>query len=103
MPKIGILFGNKKGQMKSTLWLGGLGFFNDQFFSGEVDVRDIDRDLESITGRYIDYRGDVKAFKGQQWNFIFGGSWMFNDYNNLSFEVGVYPRMQAILSYNRSF
>lgn len=89
--------------MKSALWLGAMGFFNDQFFSGEVDVRDIDRDLESITGRYIDYRGDVKAFKGQQWNFIFGGSWMFNEYNNLSFEVGVYPRMQATLSYNRSF
>lgn len=103
MPKIGILFGNKKGQMKSALWLGGLGFFNDQFFSGKVDVRDIDRDLEPITGRYIDYRGDVKAYDGQQWNFIFGGSWMFNDYNNLSFEAGVYPRMQATLSYNRSF
>ncbi|MCB2208481.1 MAG: hypothetical protein KQH67_09295 [Bacteroidetes bacterium] len=102
-PKAGILFGNKKGQMKSALWIGAMGFYNNQFFSGELDVRDIFRELENWTGRYIDYRGDVKAYEGQQWNFIFGGSWMFNDYNKLSFEVGVYPRMQATLSYNRSF
>jgi len=102
-PKFGMLFGNKGGQMKSALWIGAMGYYNDQFFSGELDVRDIYRDLEDLTGRYIDYRGDVKAYEGQQWNFIFGGTWMFNEYNTLSFEVGVYPRMQASLTFNRSF
>ena len=102
-PKLGMLFGKKNRQMKSALWIGAMGYYNDQFFSGELDVRDIYKDLEDLTGRYIDYRGDVKAYEGQQWNFIFGGTWMFNAYNNLSFELGVYPRMQASLTFNRSF
>ena len=89
--------------MKAALWIGAMGYYNNQFFSGELDIRDIDKELEDITGRYIDYRGDVNAYKGEQWNFIFGGSWLFNPYNNLSLEIGVYPRMQATLSYNRSF
>jgi hypothetical protein len=102
-PKIGMLFGNSSSQIKAALWVGAMGYYNNQFFSGKLDIRDIDKDLEDITGRYIDYMGDVNAFKGEQWNFIFGGSWIFNPFNNLSLEFGVYPRMQATLSYNRSF
>lgn len=103
MPKVGILIGNKSGQLNGAFWVGAMGFYNDQFFSGEVDIRDIDRDLEHLTGRYIDYRGDIKAYPNQQWNFIMGGSWIIKQSNNLSFEVGIYPRMQATLSYNWSF
>lgn len=103
MPKIGILLGNKSSQLKGAFWVGAMGFYNDQFFSGEIDVRDIDRDLESLTGRYIDYRGDIKAYSGQQWNFITGCSWIFDTNNSLLFEIGVYPRTQASISYNYSF
>ena len=55
--------------MKSALWIGAMGYYNDQFFSGELDVRDIYKDLEDLTGRYIDYRGDVKAYKGSTVEF----------------------------------
>ncbi len=103
MPKLGILLGNKSKHLKGAIWVGAMGFYNDQFFSGEVDIRDIDKDLESLTGRYIDYRGDIKAYPGEQWNFIMGGSWIFNANNTLLFEVGVTPRLQASISYNYSF
>ena len=102
-PKFGILFGNKNKQAKGAVWSGAMWFKNNQYFSGVVDIRDISKDLESYTGRYIDYSGDVIAHKGQEWNFIFGGSWIFNEHNNLSIEGGIYPRFQAVLSYNHSF
>ena len=102
-PKLGIIFGNKNKQASGALWAGAMYFRNDQYFSGVVDVRDIDRDLEKIIGRYVDYSGDVVAYPKQEWNFIFGGSWIINQHNNLSAEAGIYPRMQAKLSYNYSF
>jgi hypothetical protein len=101
--KLGILFGNKSKQAKGALWAGAMCFKNDQYFSGLVDVRDIDRDLEKIIGRYVNYSGDVVAYPRQKWNFIFGGSWILNQHNNLSAEAGIYPRLQAKLSYNYSF
>ena len=101
--KLGILFGNKSKQAKGALWAGTMFFKNDQYFSGVVDVRDIDKDLEKIIGRYVDYSGDVVAYPRQNWNFIFGGSWIMNQHNNLSVEAGIYPRLQAKLSYNYSF
>lgn len=102
-PKLGILFGNKSNQFKGALWAGAMYFHNDQFFSGEIDVRDISKDLEPIIGRYVQYSGDIKAYDGQEWNFVLGGSWIFNKHSNLSLEAGVYPRYQATLSYNYSF
>lgn len=102
-PKLGILFGDKNKQAKGALWAGTMWFKNDQYFSGIVDVRDIDKDLEQIIGRYVDYSGDVVAYKGHEWNFIFGGSWIINEHNNISIEGGMYPRLQAVLSYNYSF
>ncbi len=101
--KLGILFGNKNKQAKGALWAGAMYFKNDQYFSGVVDVRDIDKDLEKIIGRYVDYSGDVVAYPRQRINFITGGSWLLNQHNNISAEVGIYPRLQAKLSYNYSF
>ncbi len=102
-PKLGILFGNKSNQFKGALWAGAMYFHNDQFFSGEIDVRDISKDLEPIIGRYVQYSGDIKAYDGQEWNFVFGGSWIFNRHSSLTLEAAVYPRYQATLSYNYSF
>lgn len=71
-PKVGVLLGNKSRKSFGAMWLGAMYIYNDQSFSGKIDVAEINPALVFLLGDEATYSGKISA--NQRWNFVIGGS-----------------------------
>lgn len=100
-PKIGILLGKATKKSYGAFWIGGMYISNDQSFTGEINVADINPDLILLLGEKATYSGKISA--KQQWNFLFGGSWIINNRHHLVVEAGFFSRKQISFGYDFRF
>ncbi len=100
-PKVGILLGGKSKKSTGSFWVGAMYISNNHTFKGELLVEDIAPELVALIGEKADYSGTVTSL--HPWNFVFGGSWIFNDRHNFVLEAGFFERKQVSFSYNFRF
>jgi hypothetical protein len=100
-PKVGLLLGGKSKKSTGAFWLGAMYISNNHTFKGELDVKDIAPELEIFLGEKANYSGRVTSL--QPWNFVFGGSWVFNDRHHFVLEAGFFERRQVSFVYSYRF
>ena len=100
-PKVGVLLGGKSKRSAGAFWVGSQYISDNHEFKGELVVADIAPELEIFFGETANYSGTVTSIN--QWNFIFGGSWIFNDRHHFVLEAGFFERKQISFAYNIRF
>ncbi len=100
-PKLGLLLGNKNSSSFGAMWIGAMYMHNDQAFSGQIGVAEINPDLTVLLGEEATYSGTISA--KQRWNFIIGGSWVINKHHHIILEAGFLERKQISLGYDFRF
>jgi hypothetical protein len=100
-PKVGILLGGKGKKSTGAFWVGTQYISDQHTFTGELLVSDIAPELEIFFGETARYSGTVTSIN--PWNFVFGGSWFFNDRHHFVLEAGFFERQQISFSYNFRF
>lgn len=100
-PKIGVLLGNKKRKSFGAMWVGAMYIYNDQSFSGKIDVAEINPSLVFLLGEEATYSGTISA--NERWNFVIGGSWVINNRHHIVLEAGFFERKQISFGYDFRF
>lgn len=100
-PKVGTLLGNKKRRSFGAIWLGAMYIHNDQSFSGQISVDEINPELVPLLGEEATYIGKIAA--KQRWNFVIGGSWVIKNRHHIIIEVGFFERKQISFGYDFRF
>ncbi len=100
-PKLGAFIGNNKKNTYGAIWVGAMYMYNDQRFSGKINVAEINPDLVPLLGEKATYSGTITA--KQRWNMVIGGSLVINNHNHFVAEVGFIGRKQVSIGWDYRF
>lgn len=100
-PKIGVFLGKQNKNVFGAIWLGAMYIYNDQSFTGKVNVNDINPNFVPLFGEEATYSGSITA--NSRWNFIIGGSFVIKFKHHITIEAGYFERKQISIGYDFRF
>ncbi len=100
-PKLGLFIGNPGKKTYGAFWIGAMYIKNEQFFTGKIDVADINADFIPLFGEEATYSGEITP--NQRWNFVAGYSLIINEKHHFVIEGGLWDRKQISIGYDFRF